>query len=273
MKKYIIFPLLACFALMACEKQEPTPPTQDQLEQKWPEKIETAEMGTFIKIQRDTTQSFYMGDNNSADPTEKPAHQVTFSKSFYMCTLEVTQAQWKAVMGSNPSKEIVGDNLPVNDVTLANVNDFIKKLNQQTGRSFRLPTEAEWEFAATGGVKSAGYTYAGSNDIDEVAWYEGNSDDTLHPVGLKKANELGLFDMSGNANEWCSDKCSPYKEDAQTDPVGSITNFYATRGGSFEDPADFQRTKARVGEVANTKRYSLGLRLVLSEPLSTELLP
>jgi formylglycine-generating enzyme required for sulfatase activity len=127
MKKYIIFPLLACFALMACEKQEPTPPTQDQLEQKWPEKIETAEMGTFIKIQRDTTQSFYMGDNNSADPTEKPAHQVTFSKSFYMCTLEVTQAQWKAVMGSNPSKEIVGDNLPVNDVTLANVNDFIKK--------------------------------------------------------------------------------------------------------------------------------------------------
>jgi len=144
--------------------------------------------------------TFMMGatseQESDAFDWEKPAHRVTLS-DFYIGKYEVTQAQWKAVMGSNPSY-FKGDNLPVERVSWGDCQEFIRKLNERTGLTFRLPTEAEWDYAARGGNRSRGYKYSGSDDPDEVAWYWDNSGIKTHPVGQKRANELGLYDMSGN---------------------------------------------------------------------------
>ena len=154
---------------------------------------------------------------------EKPSHEVTLTSSYYIAETEVTQALWVAVMGSNPSS-FTGDlNRPVEQVSWNDCQTFISKLNEMTGKTFRLPTEAEWEYAARGGNMSQGYKYAGSNDADEVAWHSGNSNGSTHPVAQKKANELGLYDMSGNVLEWCQDWYIKYTSEAQTDPVGPET--------------------------------------------------
>ena len=180
--------------------------------------------------------TFTMGataeQENEADDDEKPAHEVTLG-SYYIGKTEVTQALWEAVMGNNPSR-FKGSNRPVECVSWDDCQSFIAKLNEKTGKKFRLPTEAEWEYAARGGNKSQGYQYAGSNNFDEVAWYGGNSGNQTHDVGTKRPNELGIYDMSGNVWEWCSDWYGDYNSASQTNPTGPSSGTYRVlRGGSW----------------------------------------
>ena len=195
---------------------------------------------------------------------EKPTHNVTLS-SYYICKYEVTQALWRAVMGNNPSN-FKGDNLPVEYVSWDDCQTFINRLNSYTGRNLRLPTEAEWEFAARGGNYSRHYKYSGSNYISDVAWYSDNSGNRTHPVGTKQANELGLYDMSGNVYEWCSDWYGSYSSYSQNDPTGPNSGSYRVRrGGCWYYYASFCRSSYRFGSSPGYRLYYLGLRLVLSQ--------
>ena len=217
--------------------------------------------------------TFIMGaseeQGNDAFRDENPTHEVTLS-SFYMGETVVTQRLWRTVMYDNPSK-ITGKHCPVVDINFDDCLDFIDELNkimkdQLNGLKFRLPTEAEWEFAARGGICRKHYKYAGSNDIDKVAWYEDNSD-VLQKVGLKLPNELGLYDMSGNIWEWCSDIYGSYSNDAVCNPKGASSGVdFVLRGGAWD-------SKAVSCRVSNRYKYNpsyqpkgmIGLRLVLSE--------
>ena len=179
--------------------------------------------------------TFTMGataeQGSDVDSNEKPTHSVTVS-DFYIGKYEVTQAQWRAVMGSNPSN-FTGDNYPVEDVSWNDVQEFIEKLNAQTGKNFRLPTEAEWEYAARGGNKSKSYKYSGSNIIGDVGWYKDNARGA-HPVGQKAPNELGIYDMTGNVWEWCQDRYGDYSSSSQTNPTGPSSGYnHIMRGGSW----------------------------------------
>ncbi len=220
---------------------------------------------TMVAVQGGT---FTMGataeQGSDANSDEKPAHRVTLS-DFYIGQTEVTQALWEAVMGSNPS-EFKGSNLPVEKVSWNDCQQFITKLNQITGRHFRLPTEAEWEYAARGGDKSRGYKYAGSNDIGSVAWYEGNSGSKTHPVGQKTANELGIYDMSGNVEEWCQDwwDSDYYGKSPSTNPCNNTSAYQRMcRGGSEGRYAKGCRMSYRDYCRPGLTRYGLGLRLAM----------
>ena len=198
--------------------------------------------------------TFNMGaDDSDAYDSEKPVHSVTVS-SFSIGKYEVTQKLWKAVMGTNPSY-FKGDNLPVENVSWYQVQEFIRKLNAKTGKHYRLPTEAEWEFAARGGNRSRGYKYAGSNDIGTVAWYGSNSGDKTHPVGVKAPNELGIYDMSGNVWEWTSDIwCTDYKSPR----TGSFRVFC---GGGWYFSARYCRVSYRSYNTPDNYYAHLGFRL------------
>ena len=212
--------------------------------------------------------TFTMGatpeQGSDAESDEKPTHQVTLS-SYYIGETEVTQALWQAVMGNNPSY-FKGENLPVEQVSWSDCQEFISKLNVLTGKNFRLPTEAEWEFAARGGNKSRGYKYSGSNNIDGVAWYGDNSGYNTHPVKTKQANELGIYDMIGNVLERCQDWYGSYSSAAQTNPTGPNSGSYrVNRGGDWYRYARYCRSSYRTPTINLGDRYGgLGFRLVLS---------
>ena len=196
---------------------------------------------------------------------ERPAHKVTLS-GYSIGQTEVTQELWQAVMGSNPSY-FKGAKLPVERVSWNDCQTFITKLNQLTGKKFRLPTEAEWEYAARGGGKnSKGYKYAGSNTVGDVAWYDGNSSSTTHEVATKQPNELGLYDMSGNVWEWCQDRygSSYYSSSPQTNPTGPSSGSYRVlRGGGWNYYAGYCRVSHRSGNYPDNRFSHFGLRLAL----------
>ena len=218
---------------------------------------------TMVAVQGGT---FTMGatseQGSDAYSDEKPAHRVTLS-DYYIGQTEVTQALWQAVMGSNPSNW-KGSNLPVEQVSWNDCQQFITKLNQITGRRFRLTTEAEWEYAASGGVRSRGYKYSGSNNLSDVAWYDDNSGSKTHPVGQKNANELGIYDMSGNVREWCQDWYGSYGSSAQTNPQGpSSASNRVLRGGGWINFAGICRVSDRNRWLPGSSCDSLGLRLAM----------
>ena len=214
--------------------------------------------------------TFTMGatseQGSDAEDDEKPAHSVTLS-SYYIGKTEVTQELWQAVMGNNPSR-FKGNRKPVECVSWDDCQTFISKLNSLTGKNFRLPTEAEWEFAARGGIKSQGYKYSGSNTLGDVAWYEENSGDTTHDVGTKSPNELGLYDMNGNVWEWCSDWYGDkyYSSSPSNHPTGPSSGAYRVlRGGSWYSIANLCRSSDRGGSTPVDRGDNMGLRLCLSE--------
>ena len=199
---------------------------------------------------------------------EGPAHEVTLS-SFKIAVTSVTQKQWKAIMSTNTSLK-KGDDLPVENIKLADILEFIRRLNEATGKKYRLPTEAEWEFAARGGKESQGYKYSGSNDINAVAWYSGNANSTTHAVGTKLPNELGIYDMSGNIREFCKDFYSAYTSAPQTNPQGPNAGFdYIIRGGSYGDGAMTCRVSFRdkfEPSAQNPASGFISFRLAISYP-------
>ena len=211
--------------------------------------------------------TFTMGateeQGSDAEEDEKPIHQVTLS-SFCIGRYEVTQEEWQAVMGSNPS-EFKGAKRPVENVSWNDCQEFIRKLNDLTGRHFRLPTEAEWEFAARGGVNSRGYKYAGGNEIESVAWYNVNSNEQTHSVGQKSPNELGLYDMSGNVWEWCGDWYGTYNSSSLTNPKGPLSGSRrVNRGGGWYYYARNCRVSYRNNVNPDLSNFDIGLRLALS---------
>ncbi len=222
--------------------------------------------GVSFEMKRVEAGTFRMGATPEMEyqwDDEKPVHQVTLTNNYYIGKFEVTQALWQAVMGNNPSG-FKDDNLPVEFVSWNDCQEFIGKLNRLTGKNFRLPTEAEWEYAARGGNKSQGYQYSGSNNLPDVAWYYENSGNKTHPVGTKQPNELGIYDMSGNVLEWCQDWKGNYNSSAQTNPKGPVSGSdRVLRGGSWDSSAVFCRSLCR--SIGLPYGCSVGFRLCLSE--------
>jgi len=217
-----------------------------------------------VFVKGGTFQMGWTSEQSDCDANEKPVHTVTVS-GFYIGKHEVTQKQWKAIMGNNPSY-FKGDNLPpVEQVSWDDVQEFLEKLNEKTGQHYRLPTEGEWEYAARGGSVSSPTKYTGSNNIDEVAWY-GNNGNKTHPVGTKKPNELSIYDMSGNVWEWCSDWYDKnyYGNSPQYNPQGpSSGSRRVGRGGSCYSRARFCRVANRDYDSPGYRSCILGFRLVL----------
>jgi len=213
--------------------------------------------GVTFKIITVEGGKFFMGNN-------KEKHEVII-RNYGIGQTEVTQELWQAVMGSNPSRFIGNKQNPVEVVSWNDCQTFITRLNEITGQSFRLPTEAEWEFAARGGNKSKGYIYAGSNTLDDVAWYQDNSGTAVHPVATKTPNELGIYDMSGNVSEWCQDWYDDdyYRRSPLKNPTGPSTGSQRVlRGGCFGDEMScsyFYRNH----DFPNQKSYYYGFRLAL----------
>lgn len=218
---------------------------------------------TMIKVEAGTFTMGATPEMKKPYNDEKITHQVILTNDYYIGKTQVTQALWEAVMGSNPSV-FYGDNLPVVFVSWDDCQKFISKLNSLTGQNFRLPTEAEWEYAARGGNKSKHYQYSGGAKLNDVAWYGNNSGGKTHPVATKNPNELGIHDMSGNVWEWCSDWYDRYNVSPQTNPIGpDYGRDRVTRGGGWSDDARRCRSSYRNCHTPVFSDCDLGLRLVL----------
>ena len=222
--------------------------------------------------------SFQMGSTEGV-ANEKPVHPVRLSRGYWLGKYEVTQAEYETLIGSSPSK-FKGARNPVEQVSWNDAVAFCAKLNEReraagrlpAGYEYRLPTEAEWEYAARGGTASAGYACSGSNTADDVAWYGANSDLTTHPVGGKKANELGLYDLSGNVWEWCLDgyDSSYYAHSPEVDPVNTqATAIHVFRGGSWFFDARCVRSTGRFGYKPDSAFYYLGFRASLAPVIAS----
>ncbi|MDD4847498.1 MAG: formylglycine-generating enzyme family protein [Bacteroidales bacterium] len=218
------------------------------------------EGGTFMMGSQNTDPSGANYDEEAFD-NESPVHQVTLS-DFYIEKYEVTQAQWRAIIGDNPSYFSGCDDCPVEQVSWNDIQDFLQKLNALTGKNFVLPTEAQWEFAARGGNKSNGYKYSGSNTLGNVGWYYYNSGSTTHRVGQKIPNELGIYDLSGNVWEVCQDWKGSYSSGSQTNPTGpALGSFRVLRGGSWCNSAMGCRVSCRFSHASSF--YDTGFRVAL----------
>ena len=218
--------------------------------------------------------SFDMGSNSGYDD-ERPVHRVTLA-GYWIGATEVTQAQWESVMGTDIRQQRdkvgsiwsifgEGSNYPMYYVSYDEAKEFCRRLSERTGRSYTLPTEAQWEYAARGGRDGVrdNYTYSGSNSIGSVAWYDGNSGDSTNPVGRKSPNQLGLYDMSGNLGEWCLDYYGSYSSSSQTNPTGpSSGGSRVLRGGSWNIYESFCRVAIRISSDPSNRIYSLGFRVV-----------
>jgi sulfatase modifying factor 1 len=208
--------------------------------------------------------TFSMGNNNG-DGNERPVREVTVG-SFYISKHLVTQAEWQAVMGDNPSSNKC-DNCPVESITWDDAQAYCKRKSELIGLTCRLPTEAEWEYAARGGNKSKAFIYSGSNNIDDVAWYDGNAGGNTHPVGQKQPNELGLYDMTGEAWEWCNDWYDEtyYRYGPSRNPQGASTgSLRVIRGGSWRSSPVGCRVVGRNYDLPDYRSSGIGFRYVVS---------
>ncbi|MBP3227555.1 MAG: formylglycine-generating enzyme family protein [Bacteroidaceae bacterium] len=244
------------------DKKDPTENKSDAPDELYVD-IWSGSIREVIRMVKVEGGTFRMG-NADGSYYESPEHDVTLS-DYYIGMFEVRQDEWELIMGGNPSYLTEGQRrLPVESVSWNDCQEFIKKLNEKTGLTFRLPTEAEWEFAARGGTKSKGYLYSGSSTIGDVAWYEDNTEDT-HTVGRLKANELGLFDMTGNVEEWCQDWMGSYSASAQTNPTGPVTGTERVlRGGAANFAAKFCTTTFRTFAKPDQSGNFRGFRLAMS---------
>ena len=204
--------------------------------------------------------------------TELPTHRVTLSKGYFIGKTEVTQEQWEAIMGKNPSQvktfnEKEDKSLPVTNITWADAKLFAKKLSEKTGMKFRLATEAEWEYAARGASKTYSRQFSGSQYLDQVACFNQNSNGTPHPVGQFRPNEIGTHDMSGNVSEWVEDNFTQYNDSAQTDPCYAVSDTlnHIARGGSFAHKTNQCRTASRESYAPGDSFANVGLRIVMEK--------
>jgi len=248
------------------KKQEEDRKRKEAEEQKQKPLINTI-VGDFVFVKGGT---FLMGDEvGDLHDGCRPVHEVKVS-DFYMAKTPVTQKQWKAIMGNNPSGFKDCDDCPVENVSWNDAQEFIKKINAKTNQTFRLPTEAEWEYAAKGGnhvetQNFASLRYAGSDNIDDVAWHDKNSGGKTHPVAQKRPNELGIYDMSGNVWEWCNDWYDEnyYKNSPKENPKGADTGSYRVlRGGSWCNTASYCRAAIRYSNTPGFRGGNFGFRLV-----------
>lgn len=264
----LAFASVLCFLPMSCGKTDDEDEKNAVTIDDYGDGIIFGIKGVSFNMRKIYGGTFQMGttleDDDQAFNEETVVHNVTLS-NYYIGETEVTQALWDKVAGNNPS-HFSGASLPVERVSYDMITQkFIPVLNNLTGKTFRLPTEAEWEFAAKGGNDATGYRYSGSNDASEVSWHNGNSQNQTHSVKSKRCNEQYLYDMSGNVWEWCQDWHGLYSDTAQTNPQGPATGqFRIVRGGAWSDGVRYSRTTCRMRYLPGAQNHFLGFRLAMN---------